>query len=60
MPTLDELARAVEAVRHRGLMKRVDTSQPDVPKTVGHKGADWRPCAVCRNDARLILVELRS
>lgn len=57
-PTFTELARAVETVRHRGLMKRPDRADPDVAKPVTPADADWQPCEVCRDEARLILAAL--
>lgn len=56
--TVVRLAAAIEAVRHRGIQKRVDRRQPEVPKRVTSKGADWDPCEICRKEAGLVLAEL--
>lgn len=54
------LTVAVENVRHRNLQKRINKSNPDIPKAVKSRGSDWHPCEVCKEEVLLILNELRK
>ncbi len=54
------LASAIEAVRHRGLQKRVDELLPDEARPVRANGRDWVPCEVCRDEAELLLTALNE
>jgi hypothetical protein len=57
---IESLSYAIEKVRHRNIQKKVSVTEPKIPKDVKSNGVDWKPCEVCREEAELILKELKN